>query len=107
MKIFRTFLPLYKRTINNLSRGKGYGKNKSVRKIMHFFDLLFRSNEVMVHGHMMQLPSKGFLPYSTDGIYGKLDTLMIERLVQPGDYTIDVGADYWIFYISSCSISKK
>lgn len=92
MKFFRSFLPLYKKTINNLSHGKGYGKKKSVRKIMHFFDLLFRSNEVKVHGHTMYLTRKGFLEYSTEGIYGKLDTLTVECLVQQGDYVIDVGA---------------
>ena len=59
---------------------------------MHFFDLLFRSNEVKVHGHTMYLTRKGFLEYSTEGIYGKLDTLTVECLVQQGDYVIDVGA---------------
>ena len=92
MKLFRVFLPLYKKIINNLSHGKGYGKKKSVRKIMHFFQLLFRSNQVNVHGHTMYLPDKGFLEYSTEGIYGKLDTITVECLVQPGDYVIDVGA---------------
>ena len=59
---------------------------------MHFFNLLFRSNEIKVHGHTMYLTRKGFLEYSTEGIYGKLDTLTVERLIKPGDYVIDVGA---------------
>jgi len=59
---------------------------------MHFFDLLFRSNEIEVHGHTMYLTRKGFLEYSTTGIYGKLDTLTVESLLNPGDYAIDVGA---------------
>ena len=60
MKIFRGILPLYKRLIKDSSRGKGYGKNKFVKKILAFFDLLFRSNEVEVHGHKMFLTKKGF-----------------------------------------------
>jgi len=92
MKIFRFGLPVYRRIIENFSKGKGYGKNKSVRKILHFFDLLFRSNDVNVHGHKMFLPEKGFEEYSTQGIYGKLDTLAVERLIKPGDIVVDVGA---------------
>ncbi len=92
MKIFRGILPLYKRLIKDSSRGKGYGKNKFVKKILSFFDLLFRSNEVEVHGHKMFLTKKGFEEYSTQGIYGKFDTQAVESLIKPGDYVIDVGA---------------
>tara|TARA_Y100000996_G_scaffold256676_1_gene202015 strand:+ start:114 stop:1094 length:981 start_codon:yes stop_codon:yes gene_type:complete len=92
MKIFRPGLPLYKRIINNLSHGKGYGKKRSIRKIMSFFDLLFRSNEIDVHGHKMFLTKKGFEEYSTQGVYGKLDTQTVEKLIKPNDYVIDVGA---------------
>ena len=92
MKIFRAGLPLYKSIIENLSHGKGYGKNKSVRKVMSFFDLLFRSDEIMVHGHKMFLTKVGFEEYSTQGIYGKLDTQTVESLIKPGDHVIDVGA---------------
>ena len=92
MKIFRFGLPLYKKLIKNLSRGRGYGKKKSMRKIMYFFDLLFRSNEIIVDGHKMFLTKKGFEEYSTQGIYGKLDTLTVKRLIKPGDNVIDVGA---------------
>ena len=92
MKIFRFGLPLYKKIIENFSQGKGYGKNASVKKILHFFDLLFRSNDVNVHGHKMFLTKKGFEEYSTQGIYGELDTLAVERLIKPGDNVVDVGA---------------
>ena len=92
MKIFRFGLPVYKKIIENFSQGKGYGKNASVKKILHFFDLLFRSNDVNVHGHKMFLTKKGFEEYSTQGIYGKLDTLAVERLIKPGDNVVDVGA---------------
>ena len=92
MKIFRAILPLYKRLIKDSSRGKGYGKNKFVRKILSFFDLLFRSNEVEVYGHKMFLTKKGFDEYSTQGLYGKFDTQAVESLIKPGDYVIDVGA---------------
>ena len=92
MKIFRGILPLYKRLIKDSSRGKGYGKNKFVRKILSFFDLLFRSNEVEVYGHKMFLTKKGFDEYSTQGLYGKFDTQAVESLIKPGDYVIDVGA---------------
>ena len=97
MKIFRVALPLYNKIIENLSHGKGYGKKKPIRKIMHFFNLLFRSNEVEVHGHKMYLTRKGQYEYSTLGIYGKLDTFAVENLLQPGDYVIDVGASIGYF----------
>ncbi|MBC8250474.1 MAG: FkbM family methyltransferase [Candidatus Nitrosopelagicus sp.] len=92
MKIFRFVLPLYKKTIEKFSQGKGYGKNKSAKKMLRFFDLLFRSNEIDVHGHRMFLTEKGFEEYSTQGIYGELDTLTVERLIKPGDMVVDVGA---------------
>ena len=92
MKMFRFGLPLYKKTIEKFSQGKGYGKNKSTKKILRFFDLLFRSNEIDVHGHRMFLTEKGFEEYSTQGIYGELDTLTVERLIKPGDMVVDVGA---------------
>ena len=92
MKILRFGLPVYRKIIEKFSQGKGYGKNKSARKILHFFDLLFRNSEVNVHGHKMFLPEKGFDEYSTQGIYGKLDTLAVERLIKLGDKVVDVGA---------------
>jgi len=92
MKIFRFGLPLYKKIIKKTSQGKGYGKNRSARKILRFFDLLFRSNEITVHGHKMFLTKKGFEEYSTQGIYGELDTLAVERLIKSGDTVVDVGA---------------
>jgi FkbM family methyltransferase len=96
MKIFRIGLPIYKKIIKNLSHGKGYGKKKSVRKIMRFFDLFFLSSEVEVHGHKMFL-AKGYEEYSTKGIYGIFDTRAVESLIQPGDYTVDVGASIGYF----------
>ncbi len=92
MKLFRIALPLYTFFLKKYSRGKGYGKNKFVRKTMHFFDILFRNNEVEVHGHKMNIGNKEFLEYSTYGIYGELDTLAVEIFLKPGDYVIDVGA---------------
>jgi len=96
MKIFRIGLPLYKKILKNLSHGKGYGKKKSIRKIMQWFDFLFLSNEVEVHGHKMYL-TKGYEEYSTKGIYGILDTYAVESLLQPGDYAIDIGASIGYF----------
>lgn len=92
MKIFRSGLPLYRGVIRKLSSGKGYGKKKSVRKIMSFFDFLFRSEDVNVRGHRMFLTKKGFEEISTQGIYGELDTLTVEKLIKPNDHVVDVGA---------------
>ena len=92
MKTLRIFLPLYLKTLEKLSKGHGYGRNKNVRKILRTIEKSFRSSEVIVHGHKMHLPKKGFSDYSTYGIYGKLDTLAVEKLVQKGNYVIDVGA---------------
>lgn len=88
----RSFLPFYNKLIRRLSKGKGYGKNKSVRKILQFFDWIFRDEFVNVHGHLMHLPPKGFSAYSTSGIYGELDTVTVESTVKNGDYVLDIGA---------------
>ena len=50
MKIFRAVLPLYKRLIKDSSHGKGYGKNKFVRKILPFFDLINIHNKGISFG---------------------------------------------------------
>ena len=92
MKILRIFLPLYLKTIAKFSQGRGYGKKKFVRKTLNFVEKSFRSSEVIVHGHKMHLPKKGFGDYSTYGIYGELDTLAVEKIIDEGDYVIDVGA---------------
>ena len=92
MKTFRVFLPIYNELIEKLSKGRGYGKKKSIRKILKFFDELFRTDKVVVNGNLMYLPKKGFSEYSTKGIYGKLDTMIVEKLVNSGDYVIDIGA---------------
>jgi len=92
MKALRIFLPLYLKTLKKLSRGHGYGKNQNIRKILTLFEKSFRSSEVIVHGHKMHLPKKGFSDYSTYGIYGELDTFSVEALVKKGEYVIDVGA---------------
>jgi len=34
MKTLRIFLPLYLKTLEKLSKGHGYGRNKNVRKIL-------------------------------------------------------------------------
>ena len=87
-----TTKPHYKKTIEYFSKGKGYGKKKSVRKILAIFDFLFKSNFVEVQGQKMYLAKKGFDEYSTSKIYGELDTRIVESLIKPGDYVIDVGA---------------
>ena len=107
MKIFRVILPLYNKIIENSSRGRGYGKKKSVRKMMNFFNYLFRSDEVNVRGHKMYLPKEGFGEYSTLGIYGKLDTFTVESLLQPGDYVIDIGAAIGYFTLIFAGIVGK
>jgi len=88
----RIFLPIYKKILQKLSRGKGYGKNRFVKFLLTTSDQIFRDKIVNVHGHMMHLPDKGFETYSTSGIYGELDTLTVESIVKNGDYVIDIGA---------------
>ena len=88
----RFFLPFYNNLIRRLSKGRGYGKNRFVRKILQFFDWMFRGEFVNIHGHLMHLPPKGFSAYSTSGIYGELDTITVESIVKKDDYVLDIGA---------------
>lgn len=92
MGFLRIFLPTYLGILKKLSRGKGYGKNRLIRKIQNSIESSFRASEVIVHGHKMHLPKKGFHEYSVYGIYGELDTIMVEKLVKNEDVVIDVGA---------------
>jgi len=92
MGFLRIFLPTYLGILKKLSRGKGYGKNRLIRKIQNSIEGSFRASEVIVHGHKMHLPKKGFQEYSVYGIYGELDTIMVEKLVKNEDVVIDVGA---------------
>lgn len=92
MQILRFLLPHYKKLLKKMSKGKGHGKRKPIRIILKMFDKAFRSQTVVVHGHKMLLPPKGFDEYSTLGIYGELDTITVEKYVNKGDYVVDVGA---------------
>ena len=92
MKFLRIFLPAYLGILKKLSKGKGYGKNRTVRKLQNSIEDSFRASEVIVHGHKMHLPKKGFHEYSVYGIYGELDTIAVEKLVRKGGVVIDVGA---------------
>ncbi len=92
MGFLRIFLPTYLGILKKLSRGKGYGKNRLIRKIQNSVEGSFRASEVIVHGHKMHLPKKGFHEYSVYGIYGELDTIMVEKLVKNEDVVVDVGA---------------
>ncbi len=92
MGFLRIFLPTYLGILKKLSRGKGYGKNRLIRKIQNSIEGSFRASEVIVHGHKMHLPKKGFHEYSVYGIYGELDTIMVEKLVKNEDVVVDVGA---------------
>lgn len=92
MRVFRLFLPYYKKLLKKMSKGRGYGKKKPIRAILKIIDKIFRAQVVMVHGHKMMLPKKGFDEYSTLGIYGEFDTINVEKIIEKGDYVVDVGA---------------
>jgi len=92
MRLLRPILPLYLRVIKKISRGKGYGKLKPIRFVLKLFDKLFRADVVMVLGHKMMLPKRGFDEYSTLGVYGEFDTQTVKKYVTEGDYVVDVGA---------------
>lgn len=92
MQILRFLLPYYKKLLKKMSKGKGYGKKKPIKIILKVFDKIFRAKVVIVHGHKMMLPKKGFDEYSTLGVYGEFDTSTVEKHVKKGDYVVDVGA---------------
>ena len=56
----------------------------------------------------MFLTKKGFEEYSTQGIYGKLDTQTVESLIKLDDHVIDVGAAIGYFtLIFARSVGKN
>ena len=106
MGFLRLLLPSYKKTIEYFSNGKGYGKKKYVKKILSFFNFIFKSNFVDVRGQKMYL-IKGFEEYATVGVYGVLDTHIVESLIKPGDYAIDVGAAIGYFTLIFAKLVGK
>jgi FkbM family methyltransferase len=91
MNNLRKFLPIYKKLINYFANGKGYGKKKPVKRILSVIDSIFQSNFVEVRGQKMYL-IEGFEEYSTEGVYGALDTEIVESLIKPNDFVVDIGA---------------
>ena len=106
MNFLRFLLPSYKKTIEYFSSGKGYGQKKSVKKVLSFFDFVFKSSFVDVRGQKMYL-IKGFEEYSTVGMYGALDTHVVESLIKPGDYVLDVGAAIGYFTLIFAKLVGK
>jgi FkbM family methyltransferase len=106
MGFLRLLLPSYKKTIEYFSNGKGYGKKKYVKKILSFFNFIFKSSFVDVRGQKMYL-IKGFEEYATVGVYGVLDTHIVESLIKPGDYAIDVGAAIGYFTLIFAKLVGK
>ena len=91
MDNLRKFLPVYKKLINYFANGKGYGKKKPVKRILSVINSIFQSNFAEVRGQKMYL-IEGFEEYSTEGVYGALDTEIVESLIKPNDFVVDIGA---------------
>lgn len=91
MNNLRKFLPIYKKLITYFANGKGYGKKKPVKRILSVIDSIFQSNFVEIKGQKMYL-IEGFEEYSTKEVYGALDTEIVESLIKPNDFVVDIGA---------------
>jgi len=91
MKKLRIFLPFYRKSIKQMSKGYGFGKTKPGRLLLKIITKMFRSDFVEVQGHKMFL-HPGNDDYSLYGVYGELDTEIVKSQINKGDIVVDVGA---------------
>ena len=96
MKELRIFLPFYRKAIKRLSAGYGIGKTRPGRAMLKIVTSIFRSDFVEVQGHnMFVIP--GNEDYSLYGVYGELDTEIVNHEIKKGDIVVDVGASIGYF----------
>ena len=91
MKKLRIFLPFYRKSIKQMSRGYGFGKTKPGRLLLKIITKIFRTDFVEVQGHKMFV-HPGNDDYSLYGVYGELDTKIVKSQINKGDIVVDVGA---------------
>jgi len=88
-----SFLNIYQKSIKKMSKGRGFGKNPIVKKILKNIEGNLKTEFAEVQGSKMFLDPGDSLDLSINGVYGELDTKIIREEIHEGDIVIDVGAN--------------
>ena len=89
----KIFLNLYRKSIQKMSKGRGFGKNPIVKKILKNIEVNLKTEFAELQGSKMFLDLGDSLNLSINGVYGELDTKIIREEIHEGDIVVDVGAN--------------
>jgi len=92
MNLKKMIVPVYKKYLNSVSRGYGFGKNPLVRGIVKKIESVLKSDFIEVQGCKMFLDKWDSLDLSINQVYNEFDTQTIKNQVKQGDIVLDVGA---------------
>jgi FkbM family methyltransferase len=83
----------YRKLIQKISFGYGFGKNPIIKKILKNLEKSLKTEFSIIQGSKMYLDPGDSLDLSINGVYGELDTKIIRDNIKEGDIVIDVGAN--------------
>ena len=84
---------VYRKFLQKMSFGYGFGKNPIIKKILKNLEKSLKTEFSIIQGSKMYLDPGDSLDLSINGVYGELDTKIIRDNIKEGDIVIDVGAN--------------
>ena len=84
---------VYRKFLQKMSFGYGFGKNPLIKKILKNVEKSIKTEFSIIQGSKMYLDPGDSLDLSINGVYGELDTKIIRDNIKEGDIVIDVGAN--------------
>ena len=97
MQLKNKLFLLYRKSIRNMSKGRGVGKYYPVRKIIKIIQKLLKPDFATIQGHKLYLDKNDSLNLAMNGIYGEFETELVKNEIRPGDVIIDVGGHIGYF----------
>ncbi len=91
MRTRALLVKIYK-VIQGAFGGHGIAGFPIIRTVHQFALERLKSDFVIVRGQKMFLDPKDSLNLSIDGIYEEYETELVEKMIQPGDVVVDIGA---------------
>jgi FkbM family methyltransferase len=84
---------VYRKFLQKMSFGYGFGKNPIIKKILKNLEKSLKTEFSIIQGSKMYLDPGDSLDLSINGVYGELDTKIIRDNIKEGDIVIDIGAN--------------
>tara|TARA_B110000438_G_scaffold155886_1_gene149572 strand:+ start:1420 stop:2289 length:870 start_codon:yes stop_codon:yes gene_type:complete len=88
---------VYRKFLQKMSFGYGFGKNPIIKKILKNLEKSLKTEFSIIQGSKMYLDPGDSLDLSINGVYGELDTKIIRDNIKEGDIVIDIGANIGYF----------